>query len=178
MEDYGKKGYGIMLLSYRGYGDNPGHPSESGLYHDARAGIHFLKAHDVRSSCIVLFGESLGSGVAVQMASEFHVGAVILQSPYTTLVDVAKKHYPYLPVQWLLKERFQSIKKIHKIETPLFIIHGAQDKVIPVHLGERLYHKAMQPKDMKIYKEAGHNTLPDVSPAVIQFLKQHRVCAP
>jgi len=176
VDAYIKAGYGMLLLGYRGYSGNKGQPSEKGLYLDARAAISFLKSQGVYMHCIVLFGESLGTGVAVQMATEFHVGAVILESAYTSMVDVGKKHYPFLPVRWLLKDRFESIRKIHKIQAPLFIIHGENDNIIPVGLGERLYEKASQPKAMKIYPGAGHNDLPDVSPNVIQFLKKHQIC--
>ncbi len=167
---YINPGYGLLLLEYRGYGTNPGSPTEKGFYLDARAAMEFLKNEGVAPREIVLFGESLGSGVAVQMASEFPVAAVILQSPYTSIVDVARIHYPFLPVRLLLKDRYNSISKIEKLKAPLFIIHGEQDEIIPVKLAEQLYAAAPQPKKLKIYPNAGHNTLPDLSADVIQFL--------
>ncbi|MCP4473807.1 MAG: alpha/beta hydrolase [Gammaproteobacteria bacterium] len=167
---YIRAGYGLLLLEYRGYGTNPGSPTEKGLYLDARAAMDFLKSEGVAPRHIVLFGESLGTGIALQMASEFAVGAVILQSPYTSIVDVARIHYPFLPVHWLLKDRYDSMNKIETLKAPLFIIHGEQDEIIPVKLAQQLYAAAPQPKTLKIYPNAGHNTLPDLSADVIQFL--------
>lgn len=169
-------GYGLLLLSYRGYGGNKGSPTEKNLYIDARAAIHFLQSKKVRMRCIVLLGESLGSGVAVQMATEFPVGAVVLQSAYTSIIDVGKKHYPFLPVRWLLKDHFESINKIREIQAPILFIHGGSDFIVPATLGKKLYFSANEPKAIKIYEGAGHNDLPDVTDIVIQFLKMHPIC--
>jgi uncharacterized protein len=172
-----KAGYGILLLGYRGYGGNEGEPTEKGLYIDARTAMFYLMAEHIPMHCIVIYGESLGSGIAVQMATEFKVGAIILQSPYTSLMDVARNFYPILPTDLLLRDRYESIKKIQKIQTPLFILHGEKDKIIPVNLGQALYSKALEPKEIKLYEKRGHTNLPDVSGAVIQFLKKHQICS-
>ena len=173
---YIKAGYGVLLLAYRGYSGNQGQPSEQGLYNDARAALHFLKKQHIAEHCMVLFGESLGTGVAVQMATEFHVGAVILQSPYTSIADVGQKHYPFLPVHWLLKDRYDSRDKITHIHAPLFIFHGTKDKIIPLAMGEKIYQSALPPKQMKIYPEAGHGNLPNTSSLIMHFLQEHHVC--
>ena len=177
IKPYIKAGYGVLLLGYRGYSGSEGQPSEKGLYVDARTAIGFLKAQHVPMRCVVLFGESLGTGVAVQMAAEFHVGAVVLQSAYTSMVDVGKKHYPFLPVHWFLKDRYESIQKIQQLHAPLLMLHGKRDEIIPLALGRQLYDKALQPKTIHVYFRAGHNDLPDVSPAVIRFLQQHHICS-
>lgn len=177
VRSYVQAGYGLLLLSYRGYGGSEGSPTELGLYQDARASIDFLKSKGIHTQCLVLFGESLGAGVAVQMGTEFDVGAIILQSSYSSLVDLGKKHYPIFPVSLLLKDRFESIHKIQKIQTPLLFLHGQQDDIVPISYGRKLYLAANPPKEMKIYAGAGHNTMPDVSSDVVAFLKKYAVCS-
>ena len=174
---YLKAGYGILLLGYRAYNGNQGQASEQGFYRDARAALHFLKQQDVPSHCIVLFGESLGTGIAVQMATEYSVGAVVLQSPYTSMVEVGKKHYPFLPIRWMLKDRYDSINKMSHIHVPVFIFHGAKDRLIPVEMGYKVYQAALPPKQMKIYDHAEHSGLPNPASMVMKFLQQHQVCA-
>lgn len=177
IQEYTKAGYGMFILGYRGFSNNKGQPTEAGLYIDARTAILYLNDHTAPMHCIVLFGESLGTGIAVQMATEFQVGAVILQSPYTSITDVGQTHYPFLPVSWLLEDRYESIKKIHNLQAPLFIFHGEQDKTVPVELGKQLYASAPEPKTLKIYPNIGHNGFPNASVAVMHFLKKHRICS-
>lgn len=151
------RGLGVLLLSYRGYAGNPGKPSERGLYRDGRAALHYLIKRGVKNRCIVLFGESLGSGVATKIASEYPVGGVILQSPYTSISDVAKIHYPWI---WLPPwDRYDSYSRIDQIKAPLLIIHGQEDAVVPFHLGKRLYDKANKPKRLLSLRGRGHNNL-------------------
>ena len=177
IQEYTKAGYGMLILGYRGYSNNSGQPTETGLYIDARTAILYLNDHGIPIHCIVLFGESLGTGIAIQMATEFPVGAVILQSPYTSITDVAQKHYPFLPVKWLLKDRYESIKKIHQLRMPLFIFHGEQDNTVPVKLGKQLYENAPEPKALKIYPNIGHNGFPNTSATIMHFLKKHHICS-
>src|SRR5262245_56636119 len=105
-------GLGVLLLEYRGYGGNPGSPSETGLYADGRAALDFAAAQGVAPNHWILLGESLGTGVAVQMAIEHHVAALILEPPYTSIADVAQSHFPLFPVWWLVRDRFDSADKI------------------------------------------------------------------
>lgn len=149
-------GYGILLLDYRGYGGNPGKPDEMGLYADGRAGIQFLKT---QSAPIVIYGESLGTAVAVQMAMEFPICALILQSPLTSMTAVSRYWYPWLPVY--LKDRYNSLQKIKDIHRPLLILHGEQDHIIPLQQGLELYKEAHKPKEMLIFPKKGHNDLWD-----------------
>ncbi len=158
------KGYGLLLVEYRGYGGNPGVPTESGLYADARAGLAFLQSEGVSPAQIVLLGESLGSGVAVQMAAELGragtpVAGLVLEAPYTSTTDVAAAAYWFLPVRWLLKDRFESLDKIGDIKTPLLVIHGEHDRTIPVALGKRLFAAAPEPRTGVFIDGAGHNDL-------------------
>jgi fermentation-respiration switch protein FrsA (DUF1100 family) len=152
-------GHGLLLVGYRGYGGNPGQPSEDGLYHDARAALGFLQGQGVPTGRLVLLGESLGSGVAVRMASETRVRAVILEAPYTSTVDVGQAAYFFLPVGLLMYDRFPSIDLIAQIQVPLLVIHGEQDRVIPTRFGRRLFQAARQPKEAHFLANAGHNDL-------------------
>ncbi len=178
IEPYIHAGYGVLLLSYRGYSGSTGKPSEKGLYNDGRAAINYLISQGINAQCLALYGVSLGSGVAVQMATEYDVGALILQSSFTSLVDVGKKHYFFFPVSLILKDRYESDKKIAMIKAPKLFIHGAQDNIIPLSFGRRLYDLASQPKEMLVYPKAGHNFLPDSSAAVIKFLDKYNICHP
>lgn len=165
-------GYGVLALEYRGYGGNPGSPSEAGLLDDARAGFAFLRSQAIPDSGIVLFGESLGTGVAVAMAAEHAVGAMILRSPYTSMPDVAARAFWYLPARWLVRDRFDSLSKIARSKAPLFIFHGADDALIPIGLGRELFAAAPEPKTWLTVEGVGHNDVqtPAAERAVLDFL--------
>ena len=164
-----EEGFGLLLLSYRGYGNNPGNPSENGLYEDARAAIYFIQSEKIPSQKIVLFGESLGTGVAVQMAIEYQVGALILQSPYTSMGDTASFHYAYFPfLKYLIKDKFNSIEKIQKILIPMLIYHGEKDDIVPFWMAKALYDKANTVKTLLLIPEASHHDL--CSPMVKQYI--------
>lgn len=184
-------GFGLLLVGYRGYGENPGRPSEQGLYADGRAHLDFLEKQGVPPGLWVMYGESLGSGVAVQMAFEragggngtapgpiggspVPVGAVVLESPFSSLGDAAQAHYPFVPARYLIKDRFDSIAKIDKIGSPLFIVNGDLDGVIPPDQGRRLLDAAREPKEGRWIAGAGHNNLYDfgVSKMVIDFIRR------
>ncbi|HRC27668.1 MAG TPA: alpha/beta fold hydrolase, partial [Alphaproteobacteria bacterium] len=156
MED----GYGVLLVEYRGYGGNPGSPSEEGLYEDARAWLGWLAGHGIADGRVIVYGESLGSGVAVQMAME-HPGllAVVLQSAYTSLPDVARLSYPYVPVNLLMKDRFETLDKIGSLNVPVLLLHGARDPLIPVAQANALYEAAVEPKRIVVFPEGRHNDL-------------------
>ena len=165
-------GFGVLLLAWRGYSGNPGSPSEEGLYHDGRAALSFLAEAGVPSSRIVLYGASLGSGVAVQMATERPVGAVVLEAPFTSAADVAARHYWYVPARYLLLDRFDSRAKIDRIGAPLLVVHGERDRVIPVKFGRALFEAAAEPKEARFYPAAGHNDIYDhgAARAVLEFV--------
>jgi uncharacterized protein len=137
-------GRGLLLSSYRGYSGSTGKPGEAGLRTDALTAYEWLRAR-VPADSIVLYGESLGSGVAVGLATERPVGGLILDAPFTSTADVAGHHYWYLPV-WLLRDQYRSIDRIHELRCPLLVIHGDRDGVIPIALGERLFAAAPEPK--------------------------------
>jgi len=172
VQPYLRQGIGVLLLEYRGYGGNPGRPDEQGLYHDARAALSFLASRGVGSKSIVLYGESLGSGVAVQMAFEGQGGAIILETPYTSMSDVARHHYFWLPVQWLVRDRFESKKKIGRVSLPLLVLHGVDDGTVPFKFGKALFELAQEPKTLSVFEGGGHNNLYEYGAAqsVVEFL--------
>lgn len=149
-------GYGVLMIGYRGFG-NPGKPSEQGLYRDARATIEALRARGVPEKAMVFYGESLGTGVAVQMATEFDAAALILESPYTSIPDVAADRYPMVPVRLLITDTYDSLSKIGDVHMPLLLMHGEQDQVVPIKFGRKLFAAANEPKQAEYVPEAGHN---------------------
>jgi fermentation-respiration switch protein FrsA (DUF1100 family) len=153
-----RHGIASLLFDYRGYGGNPGTPSEKGLASDARAALrHVASRRDVDGNRIVYFGESLGSGVAVGLAIDAPPFALILRSPFTSLVDVGRFHYPFLPVALVLRDRFPSLGRIAALERPLLVIATDKDDVVPTAQSERLYNAAASPKRLVIIEGAGHN---------------------
>ncbi|MCZ6764468.1 MAG: alpha/beta hydrolase [Alphaproteobacteria bacterium] len=165
-------GFGVLLVSWRGYGGNPGRPTEQGLYEDARAAVAYLSAAGVATTQIVLYGESLGSGPAVHIAAEGDFGAVVLEAPFTSAGDLAQRHYWYLPARALLRDRYDSQSKIARIGAPLLILHGERDQVVPARFGRTLLAAARRPKDGAFFAAAGHNDLYEhgAAQSVIDFL--------
>jgi uncharacterized protein len=151
-------GTGLIALNFRGYGGSTGTPTEDGLHRDAQAVYEFAAAR-YPAQRIVLWGQSLGTGVAVRLASEKPVGRLILEAPYTSTADVAASLYPWVPVRWLMKDQFRSEQWIGAVHVPLLVMHGALDDVIPIRFGERLFALANEPKRFIRYDKAGHNDL-------------------
>jgi pimeloyl-ACP methyl ester carboxylesterase len=163
-------GMGWLLVDYRGYGASGGKPSEAALVADA------LKWYDrFPAQKTYVFGRSLGSGVAVQLAAQRPVAGVVLVTPYDSMVAVGKHHYPYLPVDWLLKHRFDSIALAPKIAAPLLCIVATRDNIVPMEHGKRLYDAWAGPKRWLALEEAGHNST-DAHPlywsAILAFLQK------
>lgn len=153
-----KAGVGFFAVGYRGYSGSDGKPSEKGLALDAEAAYAWTAAR-YPASRIVIHGYSLGSGLAVQLATHRPARALILEAPYTSTVDAAKAHYPWLPVALLMRDRYPSIDRIGKVHMPLLIIHGDRDSVIPYALGRRLFAAANDPKQFITMEGSDHNTL-------------------
>jgi fermentation-respiration switch protein FrsA (DUF1100 family) len=151
-------GIGLIALEYRGYGGNSGSPSEAGLIADAEAAYAFTAAR-YSTSQIVVWGESLGTGVAVALASEKPVGRVILEAPFTSAAAVAKKQYWFMPVGLLMKDQFRSDERVGKITAPLLILHGFKDHVVPFAMGQQLFELAHQPKYIVKFLDGDHEDL-------------------
>ena len=152
---------GVLLVAWRGYSGNPGTPSEQGLYTDATAALDWLRTGGVTGNSIVLYGVSLGSGVATRMATEQAHAAVILEAPYTSVADVAALRFPWAPVRWLLQDHFDSLERVSAMSQPLLIMHGDSDRVIPQQLGRTLYAAATVPKAGFWPSSVGHEDLFD-----------------
>lgn len=147
------------MVDYRGYGENPGSPSESGLAADARAAAEFLKSRGVDQDRIVYFGESLGAAVATGLATEEQPAALVLRSPFPSLVDVARVHYPWLPVSLLLRDRYPVQSQIARVDSPVMVILGTVDDIVPPKLSRAVYEAASEPKTLVVIEGAGHNDL-------------------
>jgi hypothetical protein len=156
-------GVGWLLVDYRGYGSSEGEPSESALTSDALA-WHDYATRELKAKDVFLFGRSLGSGVAVHLAAERPVAGVILVAPFDSLVEVGKHHYPYLPVDWMLKHRFDSVARAPGIDVPLLCLAAEDDEIIPVERSRRLYAAWGGPKQWVELQGAGHNST-DSAPA-------------
>ena len=146
LNELNKLDINILLISWRGFSGNKGSPTEKNLYEDAEAAIKWLNEKKVENNQIILYGESLGSGVAVEIGKKNNFNGIILESPFTSVENSAKIYYPYLPVKFILKDRYDSINKIDKIRTPILIMHGKKDDIVPFSMGEELFEKANNPK--------------------------------
>ena len=176
-ESFIDEGYGLFFLEYRGYADNPGKPSEKGFYNDAVAANKFLFENNIKSNKIILYGESLGCGIAVKLSTESEYAATILEAPYTSINDLAQKHYWYLPAKWLVLDKYNIIDKIDKIKSPLLILHGEKDNIIDINFGKKVFKAANQPKESLFVPHAGHNNLFefDVQKKILFFLKKQKI---
>ncbi len=163
------QGYGFVLAEYRGYGGMPGSPTEQGLYEDARAAIRRVLAEGVAESDLVLMGHSLGSAVAVQMATEFRAAGLVLLSPFWSLARMGQIRFPFLPAERLVRDRFESFAKIARIGMPLLSIHGDADLIVPPGEGQRLFEAAREPKTLRLLPAARHNDLFDHGAAEIML---------
>lgn len=170
-------GYGVFLVGYRGYGGNPGRPSETGLYADARAVVGWLLGREVAAEKLVLYGESLGTGIATQLATELEeLGGLVLEAPFTRLPDLAP---PYLLPGFapaLMLDHYDSLAKIATVRAPLLVVHGEHDGVVPVAMGRRLLKAAPARAEGVFLAEAGHNNIWEHggAEAVLAFLTRLR----
>ena len=153
------QGWGVYMMTYRGYGGSSGSPTEVANVADARLAYAALAKEGVPPSSIVVYGESLGSGIAVRIAAEQPVAGVILDAPYTSIVDLAAQAYPFLPVRLFLIDRYETTRHIAGIEAPLLILHGEHDGVVPVAMGRELARLAPEPKRLVIFPNGSHSDL-------------------
>jgi fermentation-respiration switch protein FrsA (DUF1100 family) len=151
-------GTGVVALSYRGYAGSSGQPSERGLLLDAAAAYAFTTAR-YSADKIVVWGFSLGTGVAVALAAEAPVGKLMLEAPYTSIADVAASAFPIFPVRLVIKDPFHSDQRIARVNAPLLMMHGVRDATIPIAFGERLFALAHEPKQFVRFPDGGHNDL-------------------
>lgn len=147
---------GVIAISYRGYSGSEGEPSEQGFYEDARTALRYAHSLGIHDSRIIVYGESLGTGVAVQMATEYTVAGLVLEAPYTSLPALGAREYPYVPVAYLMKDKFDSLAKITHINSPLLIFHGEADPTIPIDHSRTLLANANAPKEAVFFPSIHH----------------------
>lgn len=148
----------VLLFDYRGFGGNSGSPAESGLRNDARAARDYvLSRGDVDRRRLVYFGESLGTAVATELAVEYPPAALILRSPFTSMSEVGQHHYTFLPVRWLLRDRYATIDRIARVNAPLLVIGGDADGIVPIAQTRRVYDAGRDPKTLLVIRGADHN---------------------
>ena len=169
------QGYSVLLVSYRGYGDNPGQPKEQDLISDSALALEWLfKKEGVSPEQVVLFGESLGSGVAVALAAQYSVKGVIFDGAYSSVADVGQSAYFLIPVRWLLKDTWDSQSRIQKVRSPLFFIHSKKDSVIPFRFAQKLFQAAKGPKKSLWLERSDHNDNLETKPvrqSIIDFIQ-------
>ena len=136
----------FLIIAWRGFSGNQGKPSEKGLYKDGNSAILWLKNLGLKDNDIVLYGESLGSGIATEIAQNNNFAGLVLETPFTSMIEAAKNFYPYIPVALLLKDKYDNQKKIKNINIPVLVMHGEADQIVPFWMGEKIFELANQPK--------------------------------
>ena len=162
IERYINHGWGVLLVSWRGFSGNKGKPTESNLYLDAESIMNWIDNQKlIKKTDIVLYGESLGTGVVIEMATRYSFKSIILEAPFTSIVDIAQKKYKIYPAKFLVLDKFDNFSKIKKVTSPILIISGKKDEIIPHTHSIKLYNEANNPKDSLFIDEAMHNNLYD-----------------
>ena len=146
----------FLIVAWRGFNGNKGKPSEKGLYVDGESTIDWLIKKGVDEKNLILYGESLGTGVATHLAQNKNYAGVILETPFTSMIDAAKNFYPYIPVNLLLKDKFENYKKVKNINSPILIMHGEVDQIVPFSMGKKIYELANNPKYSYFTKYDNH----------------------
>jgi len=155
----GADGYGVFMLNYRGFGGSGGRPTEKRITADAVSAYDYLRGLGVAPHDIVAYGESLGTAVATRLSLQREVTALVLEAPFTSVVDVGLLMWPFLPLKLIMVDQYRTIDRIGQVTAPLFIIHGGRDNVIPLDQARRLLHEANEPKTLSLVARAGHNDL-------------------
>ena len=146
----------FLIIAWRGFSGNQGSPSEKGLYIDGQSAVNWALKQGVIEDDIILYGESLGTGIATEIAQHKNFAGVILETPFTSMISAAKEFYPYIPVNLLLKDRYENFKKIKNINSPILIMHGEQDTIVPFTMGKTIYQLANEPKYFYFTKHDDH----------------------
>ena len=158
---YQQAGFGVFFMGYRGYGGSEGSPTERDIVADGTEIVTWLEQQGVSLAQLVFVGESLGSGVAVQVASKRQPALLILEAPFASAMEIGASAYPWLPVRLFMKDKFNSLEFIENVRAPLSIIHGSRDRIVPIDSGRKLFEAANEPKEFIELKDAAHNDLPD-----------------
>ena len=156
LNELAKLDLNYLIIAYRGFSGNKGNPTEMGLYKDAKAAKDWLNNQGIDDQNIILYGESLGTGVATHLAQKKNYAGIILETPFTSMVDAAKTFYPYIPVNILLKDKFENYKKVKNINSPILVMHGEVDQIVPFSMGKKIYEIANEPKYSYFTKYDNH----------------------
>ena len=146
----------FLIIAWRGFSGNKGKPSEEGLYEDGDSSIQWLLNKGIKETDIIIYGESLGTGVATHLSQNRNFAGLILETPFTSMVDAAKIFYPYIPVKFLLKDKFENKKKIKNIDLPILVMHGEADQIVPFSMGKKMFELANEPKYSYFTKHDNH----------------------
>ena len=146
----------FLIIAWRGFSGNEGKPSETGLYEDGESAIKWLIKKGVDEKNIIIYGESLGTGIATHLSQNRNFAGVILETPFTSMIDAAKKFYPYIPVGFLLKDKFENKDKIKNVRSPILIMHGEKDQIVPFEMGKKIFEMANEPKYSHFTKYDNH----------------------
>jgi len=173
-------GFGVFMLGYRGFGGSEGRPSEAAFVRDAQLAYNHLIEQNFSANDIVIYGESIGTSVAVQLAAQVKSAAVILEAPMYSVLSIAQARYPYAPVRGFLRDKFETNMFIQDVSVPLLILHGDDDGVIPLASGRRLFDMANEPKTFYVVRGGAHNNLYEfpIVDEMVRFLKTHGVLGP
>ena len=152
-------GHGVFMLNYRRYGGSDGRPTEKRVAADAVSAYDYLRGLGVAPHDIVVYGESLGTAVATRLCLQREAQALVLEAPFTSVVDVGKLMWPLLPLQYIMVDQYRTIDRIGQVAVPLFIVHGGRDSVIPLDQARHVFHAANEPKTLQVVPRAGHNDL-------------------
>ena len=136
----------FLIIAWRGFSGNKGNPSEKGLYIDGESAINWLQNKGIEEENIIIYGESLGTGIATQISQNKNFAGLILETPFTSMVEAAKNFYPYIPVGLILKDKYKNDKKIKNINIPVLIMHGEADQIVPFWMGKKIFNLANNPK--------------------------------
>ena len=146
----------FLIIAWRGFSGNDGNPTENNLYIDGKSALEWLKNNGVDENNIIIFGESLGTGIATEIAQKGNFAGLILETPFTSMVEAAKNFYPYIPVGLLLKDKYENQKKIKSINIPVLVMHGEADKIVPFWMGKKIFDLANNPKYSYFTKDDDH----------------------
>lgn len=154
---YMARGLGVFMMTYRGFGGSSGEPSEAANVADAKLAYDMLTERlGIAPVDIIVYGESLGTSVAVQVAGAREVAGIVLDAPYTSMVDLAALHHPWIPGRWFMTDRYETRRHIKAVTAPLLILHGEIDDIVPVTMGREIFNLANAPKTIKTFQGAGH----------------------
>ena len=157
LNEFSKLKLNYLIFAYRGFNGNKGKPTEEGLYEDAAKVINWLKSKNILENDIILYGESLGTAIAIHTGQFKNFSGIILEAPFTSMIDLGQKHYPIFPVKFLLKDKYESKNKLKNLKSSMLVMHGKKDKIVPFYMGKKIYEILPEPKFSYFNDQDDHN---------------------